>query len=269
MKLKGKIIIKGKIKTCTGLHIGAANPTLEVGGIDLPVVRSLLDNMPIISGSSLRGKMRSLLEKYFGKDTEKKVQENPPVRIHECETYEKYKCCEVCPVFGVSSDVEYEVPSGKTTNTRLIIRDAKLSEKSAEKLNSKKTELPYTEAKLEITVDRITSQATPRTVERVPAGTTFNLNMVFNLFEEQDNGRFEKVFLAMHLLEDDYLGGGGARGSGRIKFENLSVILRSPKYYKNGKGEIPLKENQTVSCLQDTLWSEKIEEKLAKEEDSE
>jgi len=262
LKSNGRIIICGIIRALAGLHIGSLNPGLQVGGIDLPVVRNPLDNRPFLPGSSLRGKMRSLLERHFGLPLNRKIQEEPPVRIHECETEEEYKRCLVCNIFGVAVDVaeKYEnLPS------RLIVRDALLSDFSADELQKRKTDLPYTEAKMEIAVDRITAQAVPRTVERVPAGAFFNFEMVFNLLKEDDQNFFKDVLLGMRLLEDDYLGGHGARGSGKVRFENVSVSLRHPGYYEGKEPEKEMAKNQTVACLQAINWVEKINEILKEE----
>jgi len=257
----GRLIIFGRIKAETGLHIGSLSPGLQVGGIDLPVIRNPLSSQPFIPGSSLRGKIRSLLERHFNLALNKEIQN---IKIHECKKYEEYKCCPVCPIFGVSVDVveEYEKDSeseNKTFLSRLVVRDALLNPDSADELKEKKTDLPFTEAKLEITVDRITAQAVPRTVERVPAGAFFDFEMVFNLFEENDQNLFKNVLLGMRLLEDDYLGGHGSRGSGRIKFRDVSVSLRRPKYYENKEPEIKLSEPQTIARLQKIDWVKEIQ----------
>ena len=75
--------IKSKLKLETGLHIGASDDTMKIGGIDSPVIkRKIFANKengevgfgedykrpidePYIAGSSLKGKIRSLLEHYF------------------------------------------------------------------------------------------------------------------------------------------------------------------------------------------------------------
>ena len=65
MKLRGKIIFRGKISTQTGLHIGGSKASLKIGGMDNEVLKTI-DNKPYIPGSSLKGKLRSLLAKAEG-----------------------------------------------------------------------------------------------------------------------------------------------------------------------------------------------------------
>jgi len=94
------------------------------------------------------------------------------------------------------------------------------------------TDLPYTEVKYEAAIDRVTSAATPRPMERVPAGTCFeDLEMIFSVYDPGDLNRFVHVLEAMQLLQDDYLGGLGSRGSGKLVFENLSISVRSRQDY--------------------------------------
>ncbi|MBQ1554839.1 MAG: type III-A CRISPR-associated RAMP protein Csm3, partial [Clostridia bacterium] len=61
----GKIIIKCKLRVLTGLHIGGSNVFSPIGAVDSPVIRDPLTNKPIVPGSSLKGKMRTLLVRSF------------------------------------------------------------------------------------------------------------------------------------------------------------------------------------------------------------
>ena len=61
MKLEKKIIISGKIIAESGIMIGGNNTAFEIGGTDKQVVRNPINKMPYVPGSSLKGKMRSLL----------------------------------------------------------------------------------------------------------------------------------------------------------------------------------------------------------------
>ena len=61
LRLQGKYIIQGKIKVLTGLHIGGPTTGLNIGGVDNIVIKDA-KGKPYIPGSSLKGKMRSLLE---------------------------------------------------------------------------------------------------------------------------------------------------------------------------------------------------------------
>ena len=58
-----KIIIKGDLIVKTGLHIGGDDSFSAIGAIDSPVIRNTATGLPIIPGSSLKGKIRSLLAK--------------------------------------------------------------------------------------------------------------------------------------------------------------------------------------------------------------
>lgn len=223
--LYGRVFITGNIQAVTGLHIGGAAGALEVGGVDSPVIRDPLTNRPYIPGSSLRGKMRSLTEKIKGR-----VQNFPisrgKVYIHVCENADDYADCPVCPIFGVPGDKEPLNP------TRLIVRDVFMSEESAAELQDAETDLPFSEVKWEATIDRVTSAAVPRQIERVPAGTVFgDFEMVYSIYDVGDVDRLVTVVEAMQLLEDDYLGGLGSRGGGKITFQNLAIYARNSSNY--------------------------------------
>jgi CRISPR-associated protein Csm3 len=238
VNLYGRVFITGKIKAETGLHIGRGSEALEIGGVDSPIIRDPLTNKPYIPGSSLRGKMRSLSEKKHGL---KQVLIGSDVRIHICKTKthkvndkqvpvadedQPYKKCPVCPVFGVPGNEFADAP------TRLIVRDVLLSEASAKELKAAQTDLPFSEVKWEATIDRVTSAAVPRQIERVPRGAEFeDFEMVYSIYHEDDIARLITVVEAMQLLEDDYLGGLGSRGGGKIAFQNLAISARSSKDY--------------------------------------
>ncbi len=223
--LYGRIFVKGKIRAVTGLHIGGSPAALAIGAVDNPVIRDALTGRPYIPGSSVRGKMRSLWEKMTG------VRQNWPigrdVSIHVCESQSGYVQCPVCQIYGVPGQLEASFP------TRLIVRDTFLSRESEEELRLQaKTDLPYTEVKWEAAIDRVTSAAVPRQMERVPSGAVFdNFEMVFSVYEKGDLGRFVTVLEALQLLEDDYLGGQGSRGSGKVRFEGLRLSCRSRNAY--------------------------------------
>jgi len=223
--LYGRVFVRGKIKAITGLHIGGSPAALAIGALDNPVIRDALTGRPYIPGSSLRGKMRSLWEKMTG------VPQNSPigkgVKIHICEKRANYERCPVCQIYGVPGQLEASFP------TRLVVRDAFLSDESEQDLRERaRTDQPYSEVKWEAAIDRVTSAATPRQIERVPAGTSFDgMEIVFSVYEEGDLARFVTVLEAMQLLQDDYLGGLGSRGSGKVIFEGLSISARSRQDY--------------------------------------
>jgi CRISPR-associated protein Csm3 len=239
IQMMGKVVITGGIRLVTGLHIGGAAAGLDIGGVDNPIIRHPVTREPYIPGSSLRGKIRALLERAYDKPLNKEVQD---VRLHECNSEESYKDCSVCHVFGVSPvDQRRNWQSFKPT--RLVVRDVGLTAESRAELETADTDLPYSEVKWEASIDRITSAAVPRQNERVPAGARFEpFEMIYTLYRlngndwQRDADWLAVVFEGMRLLEDDYLGGYGSRGAGKIAFENLKVEWRPLAYYR-GEGE--------------------------------
>ncbi|MDY6877932.1 MAG: type III-A CRISPR-associated RAMP protein Csm3 [Chloroflexota bacterium] len=252
--LYGRVFITGDIKAVTGLHIGGAAGALEVGGVDAPVIRDPLTNRPYIPGSSLRGKMRSLTEKMAGCAQNFSIGKG--VHVHVCKTakddqgqellpeQQPYNNCLVCPIFGVPGDQYTNAP------TRLVVRDVFMSDTSTAELKVAQTDLPYSEVKWEATIDRVTSAAVPRQIERVPAGTEFeNFEMVYSIYHEDDVARLITLVEAMQLLEDDYLGGLGSRGSGKVAFQKLAISARSSQDYGK-KIDWPLKVASVAELLE-------------------
>jgi len=209
-KLIKKIKISGKIKLITGLCIGGTDSGMEIGGLDKTIVRNPLTGKPYIPGSSLKGKMRAMLELAQGAIMHKRMGKVEYVGSDDIKFI-------TSRLFGNSKGDENQRPS------RIIVRDCEIIEES---FKGKDLDLPYAEAKTEVVIDRITAQAMPRTIERVPAGAEFKLEMVLNLFNE--NGKDDNVKeyedaikKAMNLLENDYIGGNGSRGYGQVKFVDV------------------------------------------------
>ena len=245
IKLHGKLIITGEIESVTGLHIGGAASGLDIGGIDNPIIRHPVSREPYIPGSSLRGKMRSLLDKHFGNEANQQIQRD--VRIHECKKEPEYIKCPVCQIFGITPGRTQDADRRGWTQlkpTRLLVRDVLLSKDPNLPLRNAKTDLPFTEVKWEATIDRITSAAVPRQNERVPPGAVFSpFELVYSLYDlngegvKKDIKWLKYVFKAMELLEDDYLGGYGSRGAGKIAFQNVKVVYKSHAYYEGAETE--------------------------------
>lgn len=232
-QLLKKIEITGTITLLTGLHIGGTNSSMSIGGIDKGVIRNPLTNQPFIPGSSLKGKMRSLLQVSNGQFKE---LSKPMGGV-------KYVASEDgadAALFGNATGV----PATQKPS-RLIVRDCELA--NAEYLLSK-TDIPYTEGKTEVVIDRITSAASPRQIERVPAGAKFKLNMVLNVWsEEAEATLIVSLFKSLKLLKDDYLGGSGSRGYGQIGIDISKMLEKtSDNYYgvENGNGADITKEYQ-------------------------
>lgn len=271
ISLDGKVVITGKIRVETGLSIGGATVGLDIGGVDNPIIKDA-EGKPYIPGSSLKGKMRSLLEKANGLATDdKRIWVVPnEISIHMCNEPD----CTVCNIFGrTTRDKPYPSPSGKgvkidkenVTPTRLIVRDAVLSEEGVKRLKEMKTDLEFTEVKWENVIDRITSAANPRQMERVPEGAEFELGMIYNVFNESDKSNLKELFKAMELVEHDYLGGSGSRGYGKVKFEDMGVYWNSKADYENG--EVDIEEKTPINGEYKTTASivknfEAIKEKI-------
>ena len=156
----------------------------------------------------------------------------------------KYNACRVCSVFGVTGDEPVPHP------TSLVIRDAILTAASADDLE-KKGDFPYTEIKWEATIDRVTSAATPRQIERVPAGAIFEgMELVYNIYDQSGLSHFPIVLKALQLVEEDYLGGLGSRGGGKVAFDLTEVYARKGEAY--ARIDFPLGDSRD---LQDDLVS--------------
>jgi CRISPR-associated protein Csm3 len=212
MKLQKVRTIEGKIRVLTGLHIGASNETIEIGGLDNPIIRDPLpeSNTPYIPGSSLKGKLRSLIEMKEARYVKEGRGVGNPCNCGSRD-------CPVCPVFGVSAAGQHQADLGPT---RIIVRDAKLSRDWEERF--KNGDLPL-EIKYENAINRITGVANPRPLERVPAGVTFDFSISFKVFEDDPEDYFRTVLKAMKMLEMDALGGSGSRGCGQIMFSPIVI----------------------------------------------
>jgi len=229
-KFSGKYIIKANLRCETGLHIGGTDEGFEIGGIDNPVIKDPITKYPYIPGSSLKGKMRSLLEWAEGRVKIVKIKEdnkdNLVGKLCDCGQ------CDVCIIFGSSAATSTKEP------TRLTVRDSFPKKETISEWENNLGENIYTELKTENTIDRLTSAANPRPMERVPAGSVFEVEMLFDLYKDDDLPRLKKVFESMMLLEDSSLGGGGSRGSGKVVFEDIEVKKRSLEYYRESADEI-------------------------------
>lgn len=209
MKLERIRTIKGKIRVLTGLHIGASNETIEIGGLDNPIIKDPLpgSNAPYIPGSSLKGKLRSLIEVKEGRFSQK-VKGNP------CDCGQKD--CPVCPVFGTSAAKRPD----DLGPTRVVVRDAPLTEEWLKRYREGDLLM---EVKYENSINRIDGSAVPRPLERVPADVEFDFNIAFKVFEDDPETYFTTLLQGMRMLELDALGGSGSRGCGQIKFVDISV----------------------------------------------
>lgn len=219
--IKGKLIINGTIKLITGLHIGTSGDFSAIGAVDTIVIRDSVTNKPIIPGSSLKGKMRYLLAR---------TKYNSSLELEDIKKEDN----SIKRLFGSSDPV---------VTSRLQFQDILLSDKSIEELKDAEFDLPYTEIKYENTIDRTTGMANPRQLERVPAGSEFDFKIVYNIEKiEEINEDMENILLMIDVLEDDYLGGHGTRGYGRIKFKNFSLNIKT--YTEENEKELASIKNE-------------------------
>jgi CRISPR-associated protein Csm3 len=237
--LRGKIILRGTMICDTGLHIGAAGNSLDIGGIDAPVIRDPITREPYVPGSSLKGKMRSLLERQLGVPFSRYGGNG--VYRHECTD----RKCPVCRIFGATGGRE---GSDKNIPGRLIVRDMKLSEESLALLSEIETGLQYTEWKFENSLDRITAAANPRQLERVPRGTEFDFEIVYTVetdAHEEIKQDLNFIVQILRLVEDDALGGHGSRGYGKVRFIFSTFEGRQLDYYAGNTGAVHKLEVKT------------------------
>jgi len=266
MKLLGKIIIKGTIETLTGLHIGGSKSSLNIGGVDNNVIKTV-KGKPYIPGSSLKGKLRSLLAKkagslFFSKQdketflksiekdlkkdnpeiTDDEINKDPAVKLFSVvDTDESIDNKYIVELFGYSGDTN-DKNKDKVNYTSLLVRDAFLSNGSDSAVFPKEEGVPaYTDSKFENVINRRTGTAEhPRQMERVPVGAKFNFELVYNVFENANvETHLNHIVLALKLLKDDFIGGQGSRGYGQINIipDLEKTVLRKidgDKYVEKG-----------------------------------
>lgn len=198
-KFRGELIIK------TGLHIGGNKDTLNIGGVDAPVIKVTENgrDYPYIPGSSIKGKLRSLLELSKGM---KEVCKDPKD--------------EVSLIFGCGDSQKIEYPGA------LIIRDAMLCQADKEKPHN---ELFQTKA--ENMIERKSGTAkSPRFIERVNPDLTFEIEFIIKEFEDVDYIKIkEAIIKTLKMLENDYLGGSGTRGYGKVDLTDLISKIEQDK----------------------------------------
>lgn len=199
--------LTGTIELLSGLHIGGGDDTMKIGGIDNGVIKDANTDKPYIPGSSLKGKMRSLLEWNIGvvgigdgNPFNSKLLDNTIFN----DTQVKNRAKTLLKLFG---DKE-----GAFGITRINVGDCRLSNESEGMVLS--------EAKYENVINRQKGTAEhPRQTERVPAGVKFDFDIRIKVLDEDNKEELiSMVKEGFKLIESDYLGGSGSRGYGRVKF---------------------------------------------------
>lgn len=269
--LLGKVLFKGKIILKTGMHIGGSQESMQIGGIDLPVIKDSGNDLPYIPGSSLKGKLRSTLER-FGKrikdGKEEKLSFNRnigtyrnKVFIHCCEDVNYAINCEVCRIFGSTGDDKALSPrSGKAQNfpSLLMVRDCLLDDEFMQPSQV------LTEEKTETGIDRASMAANPRRVERVLPGTAFTFEMVYsvenialpgksetNFSETKLKTDLDNILTCMEIVQSEGIGGFTSRGYGKVSFLFSEFSGRSLEYFKGDTNKLKGKINGDGFSIQD------------------
>lgn len=253
---KAHLVVRGKIKCETGLHIGGSKEKLEIGGVDSIVVRSPRTDYPYIPGSSIKGKMRHLLEYITGAVGDpiivvKKDSKDESERI-QANLGNVSKAKEIVRLFGIGANEREEASMKFIGLTRLAVRDAFPDE--ATKVMWKEalgSDANFTEYKAENTIDRLTSAANPRFIERVVEGSVFDFEMAYSLYQmteqedyaEMANKDVELLLTGLRLLENVGLGKSGSRGYGKISLHFTRPYWINQEDYRTGNGN--WKESKT------------------------
>jgi len=229
MKLKSIEKLTGKIVLKTGLHIGAGSTEIHIGGTDSPVIKHPYTSKPYIPGSSLKGKVRSLLELesgLMGYTNGDVVSEKTLKQIEDDKL--KKNCEYIIKLFGSSASEQEESNFGPT---RVSFADCYLNTDWLKETEEKK--YSFTEIKPENVINRISGTANPRLIERVPAGAKFDFLLTLKVFEEDDHHDLLNFLLkGLKLLEMDAIGGNSSRGYGRFKFEGeVSEKIKNIKVF--------------------------------------
>lgn len=280
--LLGKVRMTSEMVVDTGLHIGGGGENLDIGGLDKPVIRDPITRHPYLPGSSIKGKLRSILERFLEKPLNRKGSRDTfryesddladgftEISRGQFIAFEGAKHCPVSRLFGstgvncwilstvandeqleklsdasgvlkrglthpkLETEAEYTKVKGRNSPARLIVRDCHLHPTSIKELEDLDTGLYMTEWKFENGLDRITAAANPRQIERVPAGSRFNFELVYTVENEaQAVEDLKHLAIALAILEDDALGGHGSRGYGKVRFEKFQFFYRGIEQYK-------------------------------------
>lgn len=200
-----KLEITGKIEVLTGMHIGGSKEFSAIGAVDSPVIRDTYSNLPFIPGSTLKGKLRYLLQEKYGEKAkdERTTHNDDDIRVKR--------------LFGASNDKSGEEPM----KSRLYFSDSFISnEESLKKIGLDE----MTEVKFENTINRFTAIANPRQIERVIRGVEFDMSIIYNAeIDSEVEEDIKHLKEAFTLLEYDYLGGSGSRGYGKVKIKDLRL----------------------------------------------
>lgn len=233
---KENYIITGKIVCKTGLRIGGSSDSIDIGGNDNPIIRDSVTGLPYIPGSSLKGKLRFLTELNDVPSSNNVIYETKGEPSND-------ETCIAAKLFGVSAKKDINTPLKFPTRT--IVRDS-YPDKETIELWDNELLINGAELKWENTINRINSYPNPRNNERVPKGSKFNFEIIFTVYDDEEDNIAE-LLNSMQYLEDNYLGASGSRGYGQIKFEEIKLAKRTTDYYKENAKEILIGESNEIN----------------------
>jgi CRISPR-associated protein Csm3 len=216
----GKVVIECKLTALTGMHIGGSSTFSSIGSVNSPVIRDAWSGAPYIPGSSLKGKLRTLLAKAEKQNyITQECKDDPP---------------EIARLFGSAAERNKPFMA-----SRLQFADAFLTNsEDLKRLGG------YTEIKFENTISRLTGMANPRQIERIVRGAQFAVKLVYDVQESHEvMPDFHNISRALKLMSMDYLGGHGSRGYGRVGFSEFHVAIRD--------GECPISASELEQILKD------------------
>lgn len=210
--------LQGQLELLSGLRIGASEGEIRIGGVDNQVIRHPHTNQPYIPGSSLKGKVRSLLEWRSGA-----VKPEPLGFDDISDRHPLVRS--ILQLFGIGGgDKLTDVQAAELGPTRLAFWDAPLRQDWVERVTADNNLL--VEVKTENRIDRIKGVAEhPRQTERVPSGARFDFTLSIKVLNVDGDGAAlrDVLFRGLRLLELDSLGGSGSRGYGKVKFRGLTL----------------------------------------------
>ena len=214
MQLTQVHVLKAQMVCQTGLHIGSSSSEMHIGGIDNTVVKHPLTQQPYIPGSSIKGKIRSLLEWRSG------FVQAAPLGWQDYENSESAEVLNILKLFGVGGQVLSAEQADEVGPTRLSFWDCSLASDWIEAV--RQVDGAFTEVKTENRIDRIKGTAEhPRQTERVPAGAKFDFRVTIKVLDGEN--LTDLLLAGMKLLELDGVGGSLSRGYGKVKFENVML----------------------------------------------
>lgn len=220
-QLTGITTLTATLELLTGLHIGAGDAEMHIGGVDKTVVKHPLTQSPYIPGSSLKGKMRSLLEWRSGA-----VQQTPldKAALDAASGATRAEVKRILQLFGVGGGELKDAAAlaAELGPTRLAFWDCSLS--PGWEAEVRDNNLMLTEVKSENRINRISGVAEhPRQTERVPAGARFDFRLSVKRLAGDGDDLLTTVLQGLKLLELDSIGGSGSRGYGKVKFVRLAI----------------------------------------------